>query len=168
MGALDQIARSFGVDWPHLLSQMISFAIVCALLYRFAYAPVLKTLHARQQQIAQGLANAAAIAAERRQIDAERQDVLAAAQAEAARVIGDARHAARQITDREVLRARALGEQMVGRARDAAEQERRRMLADVRRNAAHLVVETTAAVAGKVLTDADQRRLAAEAARYLA
>ena len=27
-GQLATIARTFGVDWPHLLSQMVSFAIV--------------------------------------------------------------------------------------------------------------------------------------------
>jgi hypothetical protein len=42
------------------------------------------------------------------------------------------------------------------------------MMADVRRDVTHLVVETTAAVAGKVLTDDDQRRLASEAARRIA
>ena len=41
---VDQIARTFGVDWPHLLAQTISFSIVCALLYGFAYTPVLETL----------------------------------------------------------------------------------------------------------------------------
>jgi len=38
------IARTFGADWPHLVAQMVSFSIVCAVLYRFAYAPVLKML----------------------------------------------------------------------------------------------------------------------------
>src|SRR5215813_15573992 len=32
-GQIQQIARTFGVDWPHLIAQMISFSIVCALLY---------------------------------------------------------------------------------------------------------------------------------------
>jgi F0F1-type ATP synthase delta subunit len=29
-----QIAQTFGVDWPHLTAQVISFSIVYALLYR--------------------------------------------------------------------------------------------------------------------------------------
>ena len=57
-GQVEQIARTFGVDWPHLLAQIISFCIVCLILYRFAYRPVLKMLERRRQQIAQGLANA--------------------------------------------------------------------------------------------------------------
>ena len=43
-GQIEQIARTFGVDWPHLIAQMVSFGIVCAVLYRFAYRPVLAML----------------------------------------------------------------------------------------------------------------------------
>ena len=41
------------------------------------------------------------------------------------------------------------------------------MLAELKREVGRLVVETTAAVVGKVLTPEDQRRLAEEAARQL-
>src|SRR5216117_93065 len=52
-----EIAATFGVDWPHLVAQVISFSIVCALLYWLAYKPVLQMLEERRKQIAQGLAN---------------------------------------------------------------------------------------------------------------
>ena len=57
-GPLGRIVTTFGVDWPQLLAQIASFCIVCIILYRFAYRPVLKMLEVRRQQIAQGLANA--------------------------------------------------------------------------------------------------------------
>lgn len=165
---VNEIARTFGVDWPHLLAQIASFSIVCALLYRFAYTPVLRTLEARRQQIAQGLANTEKIKAKLKAIDDERQTVLAAAHVEATRIVGDARATAKQLSDQEAVHARLMGQQILHRAQEAAEQERRRMMDDVRRQAAHLVVETTAAVTGKVLTDDDQQRLATEAARRIA
>lgn len=166
--AVQELAKTFGVDWPHLLAQTVSFAIVCVLLYRFAYTPVLKMLEARRQQIAQGLANTEKINAKLQAIDAERQHVLEAAHAEGARIVEAARETGRKITEQETLHARILGQQMLRRSRDAAEQERRRMVADVRRDVTRLVVETTAAVARKVLTESDQHRLASEAARRIA
>ena len=30
---MEEIARTFGVDWPHLLAQIVSFGIMCAVLY---------------------------------------------------------------------------------------------------------------------------------------
>ena len=62
-GQLQQIASTFGVDWPHLAAQIVSFGIVCALLYWFAYGPILQMLDARREQIAAGLANAEKIRA---------------------------------------------------------------------------------------------------------
>ena len=47
-GEIEDDRRTFGVDWPHLLAQIISFGIVCAVLYRLAYEPVLKMLEARR------------------------------------------------------------------------------------------------------------------------
>jgi F-type H+-transporting ATPase subunit b len=53
------------------------------------------------------------------------------------------------------------------RAREATERERAQMLADSRREVGRLVLQTTAAVAGRVLTPEDQRRLSEETARQL-
>jgi F-type H+-transporting ATPase subunit b len=70
-GQIEQIAGTFGVDWPHLIAQMVSFSIVCALLYRFAYKPVLKMLDQRRELIAQGLANSERIKAELAKTEAQ-------------------------------------------------------------------------------------------------
>ena len=84
-GPLAQIASTFGVDWPHLIAQIISFGIVCVVLYVLAYKPILQTLEARRQQIASGLANAEKIKAELARIETERQQVLMKADDEAGR-----------------------------------------------------------------------------------
>jgi F-type H+-transporting ATPase subunit b len=124
---VDQIVRTIGVNWPHLIAQTISFSIVCALLYGFAYTPLMETLEARRQQMAQGLANTAKINAHLAAIEAQRHDTLAKAHAEAARIITEARIAARQLTEQETARAKALSEEILQQARAAAEDERRRL-----------------------------------------
>src|SRR5438094_10316251 len=100
-GHADSIAATFGVDAPHLAAQVISFAIVCALLYRLAYKPVLAMLEARRQQIAQGLANTEKINAALAAIDTQRQEVLGAARDEANRLMAEGRAAARRLEERE-------------------------------------------------------------------
>jgi F-type H+-transporting ATPase subunit b len=166
-GQLQEIARTFGVDWPHLAAQVISFSIVCLLLYLFAYKPVLRMLAARREQIAQGLANTERINATLAQMEAQRREVLAAAHADAARLIEEARNVARRVKEEQTRRASAAAEAIVDKARDAAAQEHVRMIDELRREVGHLVVKTTAAVTGKILSPDDQRRLAAETAREL-
>jgi F-type H+-transporting ATPase subunit b len=167
-GKVEEIAKTFGVDWPHLTAQVISFSIVCALLYWLAYKPVLQMLKTRREQIALGQANAEKINAALAGIEAQRKEAMAEAQAQASKVIAEARDVAKRLQEQEAQRAIATAEQIVLRARDAAAQEHERMLAELRREVGRLVTQTTAAVIGKVLTPDDQRRLAEETAKQLA
>ena len=167
-GQLAQVARTFGVDWPHLLAQMVSFGIVCAILYRFAYGPILAMLEARRQQIASGLANAAKIKAELDRIESERVVVLTRAGDEGKRLIEEARAAAVRVGEDEKRKATAAAEEVLVRAREAAAREHARMLAELKHEVGRLVVQTTASVTGRILTAEDHQRLAEETAAQLA
>jgi F-type H+-transporting ATPase subunit b len=166
-GQIQEIARTFGVSWTHLGAQIVSFGIVCAVLYVFAYKPILKMLEARREQIASGLANAEKIKAELARIEVERQNVLRKAGDEGKQLIDEARAAAARVQAEETRKATAAAEQILVRAREAAERDRAQMLAELRREVGRLVVQTTAAVTGKVLTPEDHRRLAEETSRQL-
>jgi F-type H+-transporting ATPase subunit b len=161
-GQIQEIARTFGVDWPHLVAQMISFGVVCVLLHRFAYRPVLGVLAERRQRIAEGLANAEQIKAELAQTRARQHDMMVEAGAQATRVVEEARAAAARVGERETQKALAAAEQILAKAHEAAARDHDRMLQDLRREVGRLVVRTTAAVIGKVLTPEDERRLASE------
>ena len=166
-GQVEKIANTFGVDWSHLLAQIISFCIVCAVLYRWAYKPVLKMLAERRRQIALGQATAERIKAELARTEAQRQEVILKANAEANRIIEEAHAAAARVQERETQKAIAGAEQLLARSRDAAAQDYARMLAQLKREVGRLVVQTTSSVTGKVLTAEDHRRLTEETTKQL-
>jgi F-type H+-transporting ATPase subunit b len=168
MGQIQQVAETFGVDWIHLGAQMISFGIMCAVLYRLAYTPLLTMLETRRQQIAAGLANAEKIKAELQRIEAERLRVLEKAGDEGRQLVEDARVAAARVGAEERRKATAEAAQIVANAREASEHERARVLTEARHEIGRLVIQTTASVTGKVLTADDHRRLAEETASRLA
>jgi F-type H+-transporting ATPase subunit b len=167
-GQIEQIARTFGVDWPHLIAQMISFSIVCFLLYRFAYRPVLRMLQDRRQLIAESLANADKVKAELARTETQRQEVMAQANAQATQFIEEARAAADVLLKKETKKAIAAAEEIIVKAHQAAAQDHARMLAELKQEVGRLVVQTTSAVTGKILTTEDQRRLAEDTAEQLA
>jgi F-type H+-transporting ATPase subunit b len=158
------IARTFGVDWQHLVAQIISFCIVCALLYFFAYKRVLTMLEQRRERISEGLADAEKSKAQLARAEAERQEILVQANAQANGLIEEAHQAAARVQERETQRAVAAAEDIITKAREAAAREHTRMLAQLKREVGRLVVQTTATVTGKVLTPDDQRRLMDETA----
>jgi len=167
-GQIEQIARTFGVDWPHLIAQMISFGIVCFLLYRFAYGPVLRMLADRRRLIAESLANADKVKAELARTETQRKEVMAQANAQATQFIEEARAAADVLLKKETKKAIAAAEEIIVKAHQAAAQDHARMLAELKQEVGRLVVQTTSAVTGKILTTEDQRRLAEETAEQLA
>ena len=167
-GQVEQIARTFGVDWAHLGSQVISFGIVCLVLYKYAYGRVLAMLDERRQQITLGIANAEKIKAELDRTEDQRQEVMARAYDESAKVMEEARSAAARLQKQETQKAIAAAEQIMIRAHEAAAQDRDRMRAELKREVGHWVVQAASLVTGKTLTSEDHRRLAEEAAKQVA
>ena len=163
-----EISRTFGFNTHHFISQVISFLIVAALLYKFAYKKVLNVLEERRVEIANGLANADKIKVELARTEAARQEVLNNANAQANKLIEEARAAAARVQEVETQKAIAQAADIVSKAKQAAEAEHARMLADLKREVGRLVVDTTSKVTGKILSVDDQKRLAEETNKQLA
>ena len=167
-GQVQQIAQTFGVVWPQLIAQIVSFSIVCFLLQRFAYKPVLSMLEQRRKQIEEGVANTKKIADDLAQAEARRQETLAQTNEQINKLLEEARAAAARVKDEETQKAVAAAEEILAKSREAAEQDYARMLADLKRELGRLVVQATTTVTGKILTPEDQRRLDEETAAQIA
>jgi F-type H+-transporting ATPase subunit b len=154
--------EQFGFNWGLFTSQCISFAIVCICLQKFAYKPILTVLEERRKKIADSLANADKIKAELASTEAAHKEIMEKAGADATRMIEEARTAAAQLRETESQKAIAEAQSIIEKAREANTAELERMKAELRGEVVRLVAETTAKVAGKVLTDEDQKRLADE------
>ena len=72
-------------------SQVISFIIVAYLLKRFAYKPILSVLEQRREQIAQAHLNAEKIKQQLAEAEQRHAEILAKANAEAQKMIEEAR-----------------------------------------------------------------------------
>ena len=162
------LAETFGWNWQLFLSQVISFTIVALLLRRFAYKPILGILEERRRRIEEGLLNAEKIKQELAEAEKRYAEILAKANAQAQKMIDEARESSAHLSERKQQEAVAAAEQIIAKARETAALERERTMAQLKHELGRLVVETTAKVTGKVLTPEDQKRLQEEAARQVA
>lgn len=170
-GMLEQAARTgeqFGFNKGIFLSQVVSFVIVALLLRKFAYGPILKVLLERRERIEQGLKNAERIKTELAQTEAARQEILTKANTQANKFIEEARAAAAKVQETETQKAIQQAEQIIVKARQAAEADHARMLAELRKEIGGLVVKATSQVTGKILTIDDQKRLMEETNKQVA
>jgi F-type H+-transporting ATPase subunit b len=157
-----------GIQWPKLLAQLLNFAIVMFILWKWAYKPVFAVLEGRRQKIAEGVTNADQIKADLAKTELDRKAILIQAGDQANKMIEEARVAALRVREVETQKAIAAAEQIMIKAREAAAQDHDRMLRELKREVGRLVVQTTTTVTGKILTPDDQRRLAEETEKQLA
>jgi F-type H+-transporting ATPase subunit b len=163
-----EVGETFGFDLKIFLSQVISFVIVALVLRQFAYKPILAVLEERRQRIAEGLLNAEKIKQQLAEAEQRHADILTRANAQAQKMIDDARESAAHVGERKEQEAIAAAEQIIAKAHEASALERERTMTELKHEIGRLVVDTTAKVTGKVLTSEDQKRLQEEAARQVA
>lgn len=165
---LRDTAETFGWNPWLFVSQVISFGIVAFLLRRYAYRPILAVLEERRRKIEEGQLNAEKIKKELAEAEKRYQEIVAKANADAQRMIDEARESSAHLAERKQQEAVASAEQILGKAREAAALEHQRTMETLKRELGRLVVDTTAKVTGKVLTTEDQKRLQEEAAHQVA
>jgi F-type H+-transporting ATPase subunit b len=163
-----ETGETFGFDTKIFLSQVVSFVIVALVLRQFAYKPILAVLEERRQRIAEGLLNAEKIKQQLAEAEQRHAEILTKANAQAQKMIEEARESAAHVAERKQQEAVAAAEQIMAKAREASAIEHERTMTELKRELGRLVVNTTAKVTGKVLTSEDQKRLQDEAARQLA
>jgi F-type H+-transporting ATPase subunit b len=170
-GLLEQAAQTgeqFGFNKSIFVSQVISFLIVAFLLKKFAFGPIQKILVERRERIEEGLKNADRIKSELAKTEAARLEILNKANTQANKLIEEARAAAARVQETETQKAIAAAEQIIVKAREAAEADRNRMVNELRKEIGALVVKATSQVTGKILTIDDQKRLTEETNKQLA
>ena len=165
---LQDTAETFGWNPWLFFSQVVSFAIVAFLLRRFAYKPILAVLEERRRKIEEGQLNAEKIRKVLAEAEKRYQEIVAKANADAQKMIDEARESAAHLSERKQQEAIAAAEQIIAKAREASAIEYERTMEALKRELGRLVVDTTAKVTGKVLTAEDQQRLQEETARQLA
>src|SRR5712691_13282161 len=108
---LRDTADTFGWNPWLFLSQVISFVIVALLLRRFAYKPILAVLEERRQRIEQGLLNAELIKKQLAEAEQRYAEILTKANADAQRMIDEARASSAHLAERKQQEAVAAAEQ---------------------------------------------------------
>jgi F-type H+-transporting ATPase subunit b len=168
MEALSEIFATFGVSWPKFIAQLILFTVVYLILKKFAFAPVVAMFEERRRRIEEGQANAEKIKRQLAESEIRCQEILRKANADAQRIIEEGRASSDAHAQKHLQQSIRDAEGIIAKAHEAVELDRAKMVAEVRKDMVDLVVQTTAKVAGRVLTKEDQDRLAGETSKQIA
>jgi len=161
------LANQFGVDWPLLLAQVFSFAVVAYLLYRFGFKPVIATMDERQKAIAEGLQNAEEMKKQLAETERQHQEILKKASEQAQKMVDEARATSQALIEKQTQEAAAQSQEIIRKGQESIELDRKKMLAEARQEIARLVVSTSARVLSRELTEDERSRYANAAAKEL-
>jgi len=153
------IKDQFGVQGQLLFSQAIGFLIFAGLLYKFAFGPIQNLLEQRRARIIAGEENLKTIQKQLAESELTTAAAIAKANDEAVRLINEAKESATSFSEQKSQEAIAQAQQILAKAEAAARADRDRLSLELKREFGRLVASTTSQVTGKVLTDADQKRI---------
>ncbi|MGC4012990.1 MAG: ATP synthase F0 subunit B [Luteolibacter sp.] len=157
------IKEQFGLNGQLFLTSVIAFAIFAGLLWKYAFTPLQAMLEQRKARIAEGEANLVRIQQQLADSEKHTAEAIAQANAEAARLVGEAKTSAAAFSEQKSQEAIASAQQILVKAEAAARAEREQIASELKREFGRLVTATTAQVTGKVLNSDDQKRINDEA-----
>lgn len=148
--------------------EIVSFAILLWVLYKFALPPILEGLETREQKIKASIDQAEQnrLAAEQRLQQYEAKLQQAAQEAEG--IITEAKTKAQQLFEENQQRLQTESDRIREETNQEIERERRKALQDIRRETADLALLVAEKVITRNLTSEDQRRFAQEAVEAVA
>lgn len=104
---MEELVKTFHIDAKLILAQLINFAIVLFVLYRYAYKPTLALLNDRSSKIEKSLDDAKQIG-----------EKLAAQEAEYKKIVAEARIEAQKIIDKAGIQAEEKREALLAKAKE--------------------------------------------------
>ena len=146
---------------------IVCFGITFFILKRYAFGFIQQAINERRERIRRSLEEADAARSEARRLLEEHRALLGQARGQAEQILAEARKVAEAMARRVKDETEADRQRRLEETKRQIEAETQRALQQIRAEVAELTLIATTKVTGKVLDDADHRRLIEESVRDL-
>jgi F-type H+-transporting ATPase subunit b len=146
---------------------IVCFGLTFLVLRRFAFGPIQKIIDQRRERIQSSIEEAEKARSEARRLLEEHRALIGQARGQSEQILSEARKVAESMTRRVKEETEADRQRRLEETKRQIEAETQRALEQIRTEVAELTLIATTKVTGKVLEDADHKRLIDEAIRDL-
>lgn len=154
-----ELLSKLGIDWRLLIAQIVNFLILVFILYKFLYKPVLKMLDGRKEKIEKGLRDAEQLGVELEKTKELQAEEIKKAKQEAMEIIGAAEKRAEAAGAETKLKTKSEVEKLISAAKNQIIEEKDKMMGEVKKEAAALVLAVAEKVVGKVIDNKTNQEL---------
>jgi F-type H+-transporting ATPase subunit b len=134
-----ELIKVLGLDWKILLAQLINFAVLLFVLFKFAYKPMFKFLDERKDKIEKGIENAEQAEERLKEIEVKEEEVLKNAKVEAAAILDKTRADAEELRKKEIAKTREEIGKIINQEKENMRAEKAEVLRDIRKEVSVLV-----------------------------
>ena len=150
---------ALGFNLPGLIQNLVNFTILLVVLRLFLYNPLFRVLDERKRRIQEGIDRASEAASTAAESEAEARRILEQARAEGQEAVRRAQDGAARLREELEARARQDADQIVARARDEIALERDQAIEQLRREFADLTITAAERVINQSLDRQAHQRL---------
>lgn len=159
---MEELIKTFNIEWQLVVAQLVNFAIVLFVLYKFAYGPVLKMMTERTEKIEKGIKNAEDAGTKLKEIAEKEKAVLVEARKQAQEIVASAEAQAVKNKEEIIVEAKAQAEKILADSAKKIEQEKNQMMQEVKGQIAELVVAATGKIIAEKIDSEKDKELIAE------
>lgn len=136
---------------------LVAFLAVFFILRKFAWKPILETLHERETGIADSIASAERMKMEMSQMHAENEKIMQQAREERSQMLKEAKDEQERIINEAKEKTKAITDKMVSDAHAQINQQKMAAITEVKNEIGKLAVEVSEKVLRKQLATADNQ-----------
>lgn len=153
------ILGSLGINLKLFLAQLINFAIVLFVLWKWAWKPILKVLDDRQKRVEQSVNDAKRIEEEMKLLDKKRTDAMRETEQKAQAIITEATAVAKTTRDELIEDARKGADHILVAGKEHLDVEKNRMVKEAKTELVDFIVSVSEKVIGESMNDKRHRAL---------
>ena len=148
------------------IAELVAFAIILFVIWRYAVPPIQRNLQERQDEIRQGIEDSKAAHDRLESAEAEFAKAVAEARSEAAKIREEANRQRNQTIEAAKDEARKAAEAVTKQSEERLQVQYRQVVTELRREVGTLAVELAGRIVGESLADTELQRRVVD--RFLA
>ena len=148
-----------GINLALLIAQIVNFLVLLAILYFFAYKPILKMLDERARKIKESVDEVQKVKEQAAQAEGEFKQKIEAASKEGQEVIARAMRTGEEARQRAQIEAKQEAQGLVEKARTEIQRERNETIGELRQEFANLTIVAAEKVIEKSLDKEAHRQI---------
>lgn len=159
---MDELVKTFHIDWKLLIAQMINFGIVLGVLWYFALKPLMKVMNKRSEDIEKSLKEAKEIEQKLAEAETTKEKIVINAKQEAQIIMEKTQKESEKVREQKLKETRDEMDRIAQKMKSDINIEKEKMLIDAKSHIADLVVAATEKVIKKNVDDESNRALVDE------